>query len=241
MTRPAPLPDARPHRRTLSPFRGNRPIFATAIAALLTAAPTAALAQGVDIAPPPSGAVPLPEPFERPQFNDPDNPLAMPEATPSMTAEPVIGGAVEDLPPAVRKTRETIMQAARNADIEALRPLIEADGETTQLTFGDLDGDPIDFLRSLSGDAEGHEILAILLEVLEAGYAIFDPGTSNEIYVWPYFTATSLDDLTPKQRIELFKLVTSGDYEEMRAFGAYIFFRAGITPDGKWRFFVAGD
>ena len=24
-------------------------------------------------------------------------------------------------------------------------------------------------------------------------------------------------------------------------FGAYVFFRAGITPEGRWLFFVAGD
>ena len=34
---------------------------------------------------------------------------------------------------------------------------------------------------------------------------------------------------------------TGGDYEDMKNFGAYIFYRAGITPDGRWRFFVSGD
>ena len=36
-----------------------------------------------------------------------------------------------------------------------------------------------------------------------------------------------LDRLDPRQRVELFKLVTSGDYEDMRDFGAYIFYCAG--------------
>ncbi|GAB4349575.1 MAG: hypothetical protein Kow0026_05030 [Oricola sp.] len=207
---------------------------------MLAPAP-AARAQGNDIAPPPSGAVPLPEPFKRPLLDDPDNPLAMPGGTLPTTAEPVIGGAVEELPEPVRQMREKIMKATREADYEALRPLLGTGPEATQLSYGTIDGDPIDFIRGLSGDPEGYEILAILEEVLEAGYAVFDPGTPNEIYVWPYFVATSLDDLTPTQRVELFKLVTSGDYEEMRSFGAYVFYRVGITPDGKWRFFVAGD
>lgn len=216
------------------------PLIPAAIAAVLAAAgPTGA--QSPEIAPPPSGAVPLPEPFRRPPANDPDNPLAMPGRDQPYMAEPVVGGAVEELPPAVQAVRETIMQAARDADFEALRPLLGTGTGATQLSFGVVEGDPIDFLRGLSGDPEGYEILAILLEVLEAGYAIFDPGTPNEIYVWPYFVGTSLDDLTPKQRVELFKLVTSGDYEEMRMFGAYVFYRVGITPDGTWRFFVAGD
>ena len=35
--------------------------------------------------------------------------------------------------------------------------------------------------------------------------------------------------------------VTGADWREMTDFGAYIFFRAGISPDGVWHFFVAGD
>jgi hypothetical protein len=218
-----------------------RLLLQSAVLAAAFLPPPAATAQSPDIAPPPSGIVPLPEPFKRPLLIDPENPLAMPGRDGPLTAEPVIGGAVEDLPVPVQRMRDMIMQAARDADYEALRPLLGTGAGATQLSFGVLDGDPIEFIRSLSGDPEGFEILAILLEVLEAHHAVFDPGTPNEIYVWPYFVATSLDDLTPKQRVELFKLVTSGDYEEMRMFGAYVFYRVGITPDGRWRFFVAGD
>jgi len=27
----------------------------------------------------------------------------------------------------------------------------------------------------------------------------------------------------------------------MRSFGAYNFFRVGISPEGEWRFFISGD
>jgi hypothetical protein len=27
----------------------------------------------------------------------------------------------------------------------------------------------------------------------------------------------------------------------MKNYGAYIFYRSGITPEGRWQFFVAGD
>lgn len=219
----------------------RRFLLHTAVLAAISLIPHTANAQSPDIAPPPSGVVPLPEPFQRPPINDPDNPLAMPGRDQPVTAEPIVGGAVDEMPAAVQRMRDMIMQAARDADYEALRPLLGTGTGSTQLSFGQFEGDPIDYIRSLSGDPEGFEILAILLEVMEAGYAVFDPGTANEIYVWPYFAAMSLDDLTPKQRVDLFKLVTSGDYEEMRAFGAYVFYRVGITPDGHWRFFVAGD
>ena len=109
------------------------------------------------------------------------------------------------------------------------------------LSLGGLEGDPIEFLKSQSGDAEGREILAILLEVLESGFVHLDAGTDNEVYVWPYFFAVPLDALTPQQKVELFTILTSGDLEEMKSFGAYVFYRVGISPQGRWRFFVAGD
>ena len=93
----------------------------------------------------------------------------------------------------------------------------------------------------LSGDSDGQEILAILEEVLDSGFVHLDAGTPQELYVWPYFFAMPLDRLDAKQRVELFKIVTAGDYDDMKQFGAYIFYRVGITPQGKWAFFVAGD
>jgi hypothetical protein len=111
----------------------------------------------------------------------------------------------------------------------------------TQLSLGEIEGDPIAFLKGLSGDKEGQEILAIMEEVLNAGYVHVDVGTPQELYVWPYFFALPLDKLNAKQRVELFKIVTAGDYDDMKQFGAYIFYRVGITPAGQWTFFVAGD
>ncbi len=54
---------------------------------------------------------------------------------------------------------------------------------------------------------EGREILAILIEVLEAGYVHVDVGTPDEMYVWPYFARYPVNALTPRQIVELFKLV----------------------------------
>ncbi len=148
---------------------------------------------------------------------------------------------LDRLPEPVRRMHRLILEATRSGDIEKLRPLIGTGEGATQLSFGGVDGDPVDFLKELSGDAEGHEILAILEEVLGAGFVHLDAGTPNELYVWPYFFAIPLDRLTAPQRVELFKIVTAGDYEDMKAFGSYIFYRVGIDPDGHWAFFVAGD
>ena len=39
----------------------------------------------------------------------------------------------------------------------------------------------------------------------------------------------------------MLRLVTAGDFADMLEFGGYNFYRVGITPDGQWKFFVAGD
>jgi hypothetical protein len=148
---------------------------------------------------------------------------------------------VSKLPAEVQRMRQLIIDACRGGDIEKLRPLLGTGDSATQLSLGGIDGDPIDFLKGLAGDENGQEILAILEEVLEAGYVHLDVGEPSELYVWPYFFALPLDKLTPAQRVELFKIVTAGDYEEMQTYGSYIFYRVGITPEGRWVFFVAGE
>jgi hypothetical protein len=145
------------------------------------------------------------------------------------------------LPFPARRMHELLVEAAKSGDIEKLRPYIGSGDDVTTFSFGGLTDDPIEFLKSLSGDSEGHEILAILLEVLEAGFVHVEAGTPSEMYVWPYFYAVPVEKLTPPQRVELFRLLTYGDYQEMIDFGAYFFYRVGITPQGRWRFFVAGD
>lgn len=156
-------------------------------------------------------------------------------------AQPEVIYDLDRLPEPVRRMRRLIVEAARSGDIERLRPLLGTGEHPTQLSLGVVETDPIQFLREVSGDDQGHEILAILLEVMEAGFVRLNPGTERELYVWPYFFALPLEGLTPEQRVELFTLVTAGDYADMKTFGAYIFYRAAITPEGHWLFFVAGD
>lgn len=164
------------------------------------------------------------------------SPRADPDAPP-----PAVVYDLDKLPEPVKRMHGLIIDACKTGDIEKLRSLIGSGDSMTQLSLGDIDGDPITFLKGLSGDGDGQEILAILEEVLSAGYVHVDTGTPQELYVWPYFFALPLDKLDPRQRVELFKLVTASDYDDMKQFGAYIFYRVGITPTGQWLFFVAGD
>jgi hypothetical protein len=183
--------------------------------------------------------VPLPDPIVTPKTPEP--PAAEESGTESDEPIPEILYDVALLPEPVRRLRALIMEACLSGEIERLRPLLSSGEDATQLSVGDAPGDPIQFLLDVSGDGEGHEILAILYEVLAAGFVRLDEEETGEMYVWPYFFAVPLDKLDGRQRVELFKLVTAGDYEDMRNYGAYIFYRAGISAEGRWLFFVAGD
>lgn len=145
------------------------------------------------------------------------------------------------LPEAVQKMRVALVEAAASGDIERLRPLLGAGDDATQVAVGDAPDDPIAALKSLSGDPDGREVLAILLDVISTGVAHVDIGTENETYVWPYFTERQLDTLSPPEVVELYRIVTAGDVADMKEFGGYNFYRLGISKDGKWKFFVAGD
>lgn len=191
------------------------------------------------IEPIPDDALPTIEP-------DPaEEPDGMPDDTvqqkPNREPPPPIQRDLSKLPEPVARMRTLILEAAKTGDIEKLRPLVGFGETATTFSIGGLEGDPIEFLKEASGDEEGYEILAILIEVLEAGYVIMDEGTDNELFVWPYFFAWPLDMLTPEMRVELFRILTAGDVEDSENFGGYVFYRAGIKPDGTWRFFVAGD
>lgn len=181
----------------------------------------------------------VPDDSDEDQASPPSD-LVRPDVT-ANEKPPEIIYDVGRLPEPVRRMHELIIEACKSGDVEKLRPLLGTGPDATQLSLGALEGDPIAFLHELSGDDQGQEILAILLEVMQSGYVHLNVGQPSEIYAWPYFFAMPLDKLTPQQRVELFTLVTAGDYDDMKSFGAYIFYRAAITPEGKWLFFVAGD
>ncbi|WP_148227491.1 hypothetical protein [Fulvimarina pelagi] len=215
-----------------------------------------------DAAPPPPVTPTAGEPASNGPAEEPEEPsleepsgAATPEAgeapggssteSSAVEAEPLATSKVrynaEELPRPVRDLRGRLMEIARSGEIEGLRPYIETGAEETVLSFGGSVDDPIEFLKASSGDDDGIEILAILLELLEAGHVVLEPETENALYIWPYFAQARLDQLTKPQKVELFEIVTAGDYQMMLEFGAYNFYRLGITPEGRLAYFVAGD
>ena|SRR6185295_3419913 len=177
-----------------------------------------------------------------PQPAAPTKPAQAPPSalTRAQAAPPEIVTDLTRLPAPVARTRARILEAARSGDVEQLAAVMQS-GETMPIfTFGD-EKNPLIYWRANYPDSGGVEVLAILINILEAGFVRIDPGTPQEMYVWPYFAFTPLKTLTPEQKVALFRIVTGADYKEMNEFGAYIFYRLGIAPDGTWHFFVSGD
>jgi hypothetical protein len=176
---------------------------------------------------------------------DPDDGPSLPPSkggtrTADDTAPVQIIRDLSTLPAPVRAMRDKLIEAATTGDISKLKPLVGTGRDRADIM--NIDGDdPIETLKSFSGDPDGQEILAIMIDILSTGAARFDAGTPDETYVWPYFTGKSLAALTPQERVELLRIITAGDLMGMEDRDNYSFYRIGITPDGKWKFLSGGD
>ena len=152
------------------------------------------------------------------------------------TAEVQLGRDVTKLPPGVQRMRQAILQAAVTGDIEALRVPIEMNEIPPVFAKSHSPG-PIAYLKSVSADGNGREMLAILFNILTAGYAITNPGTKDEMIVWPYHAVIPLNALTPSQEMEIYRFLPPARLKEMIAQGKYGFYSVGIGRDGVWHYF----
>lgn len=140
------------------------------------------------------------------------------------------------LPRPVADVRDALVAHAGSCDFDGLAERALAD--VTSFSFGG-DTDPAGFWRDL--ETSGDTPMAAMLTVLH-----MSPGTlevAGELYyVWPAVAA--LDDwsqATEEQRRELEARFGSEAVTGWDQFGAYVGYRVGITEDGRWSFFVAGD
>jgi len=180
----------------------------------------------------------------------PDDQLQVPQTVTSPSAEradapadlapPQVLYNTAILPKPVARMHAQLKEAAEYGDLQRIRMILESNELPPTLSFTEI-GDPIDFLKESSGDGEGFEILAILADTLDSGFVHVDVGTPQEMYIWPYFARYPLQDLAPDQKVEMYRIITAGDFAEMEQFGAWTFYRVGIGPDGTLHYFVAGD
>jgi hypothetical protein len=181
-----------------------------------------------------------------PLFSPPANGTAAPpagDAPDAQAAAPAPAEIIRDLellPEPVKAARSALVEAAASGEFERLRPLVHFDADQMRQLGAD-GSDALDALKSLSGDPEGLEILAIMLDLLETGAARINAGTPDEMYVWPYFVGKPLDTLSAPERVELLRIITAGDLAAMEETNNYNFYRLGIAPDGQWKMFTGGD
>jgi hypothetical protein len=173
----------------------------------------------------------------------PDQPAAAGETPPALphgAAGPEGATDLSRLPPAVARTRDRILAAARSGELQKVLTLMQANGSMPVFSHTQKQ-DPTAYWKESYPDSEGVEILSILITILETQPVRVDAGTPQETYLWPYFARLPLKSLTPAQKVELFRVVTGSDYKDMLERGRYVFYQVGIGPDGTWRYFLASE
>jgi hypothetical protein len=147
------------------------------------------------------------------------------------------------LPQHVADMRDAILAAARSGDIEELQTAFDMNGQPPDLGIGGTN-DPIRALKAESGDGQGREILAALIEILSMPPATQPFGTdieNNLIYVWPYLAERPFDKLTPSEDVDLYRLVTPAKAAEMHGKKRWLWWRLVIAADGTWLSFKRTD
>jgi hypothetical protein len=130
------------------------------------------------------------------------------------------------LPEAVEEKRAAILAAAQSGDYDAVAGL--AADEFSYTFGGPFPGGPAAFWRQ---EAEsGQDPLEALAAILQLPYTL-----ASGTYVWPFAYDKTADTITDYERelLEPLEFTFAGE--------GYLGWRAGITPDGRWTFFVAGD
>ncbi|MBM3544056.1 MAG: hypothetical protein FJX44_06070 [Alphaproteobacteria bacterium] len=140
------------------------------------------------------------------------------------------------LPPPVQRMAERIADAAQSGDIEQMRIVFESN-ELKPMVADDYVEDPIALWKTQSVDGTGRDILAAMLNALASGYVKTGAG-HDEMYVWPYFAEMDLSKLTPKQEVELYRIVPADQAAAMKKDGKYTAHRLGISAHGVWHYFL---
>lgn len=143
------------------------------------------------------------------------------------------------LPKRTQATHAAMLAAARAADFDALQAIIDRQGGTTYLGFGDA-ATVRDFATTNSATGDGIDALAELVDLLELPYERVETDTSA-IFVWPYLASIDLSTLSEADRVAAHQLVSAADLEAFVETGAWLSFRVVIEADGKWTAWVAGD
>lgn len=136
------------------------------------------------------------------------------------------------LPAPVAKMRKEIAAAAIACDFGRLNALAAQSKQGFTSSFG-TGGDQPNFGETPEEAADPRGQLAILVHTLALPHCRME-----ELYVWP---SAYCDEPTPADWAALKGVHAEEDIRMMQEENAFMLHRAGITSDGQWTFFVAGD
>jgi hypothetical protein len=159
------------------------------------------------------------------------------------TPVPKVRYDTDALPRAVVELREAMLAAIEAGQIEELRQAYDMSDDKPDIGAPPKT-DPIAHWKSVSGDTQGRDVLAALSLLLDTGYVAVRRGPdieNNQLYVWPYLAEMPLKQLTPRQEVELLRLVPASVAREMKEKGKYTHWRLVIGADGTWHAFRKGE
>jgi hypothetical protein len=135
------------------------------------------------------------------------------------------------LPDAVAVVREEIVTAARACDWERLAGYA-APGFVSSFGGGDFEDVVGDYGR-----------LEILLRLLNTPFGVVEQPGGDRIFVWPSAFAYETWDEVPEEDVRALESIYGpGEVESKIArYESYLGWRIGITEQGDWLYFVAGD
>lgn len=139
---------------------------------------------------------------------------------------------VEGMPAEVAAARDFLLDAALRCDEQLLFTAIE-ESEMFSFSFGD-DTDAIGYWWDLEEAGEAPYLR--LAQVLSTTPA---PSAAGDMWVWPQVATDLPEHTTDAAWAEL--TWVDDPAATLAAPEGYIGWRTGITLDGQWRFFVAGD
>jgi hypothetical protein len=147
---------------------------------------------------------------------------------------PPITTIADELPAAVRRTRDALIDAAAANDYDALAALVPESGFT--YTYGGpFPGGPAAYWKQVAreSDPSPSAVLKLLLGM---------PYTKvQDNYVWPFAYDRDPASLTDAELDMLARVASPQEMELWKTSGHYLGWRVGIRSDGTWIFFVAGD
>ncbi len=166
-----------------------------------------------------AAVTPTPEPDPTPA----PAPAPEPELEPAPEPDPL-----DVLPAEVLATRDALRAAAEAEDWDALGALIP--DEEFSSNFGG-ETDHLEYYRSL-----GTDVFTELLAVLDDPFV-----TDEDTTIWPELHHRVPFAFGPDEREALEDRHGADRLANWEAAGQYLGWRVGISSDGAWLFFIAGD